>query len=111
MQAHTLYLCVAIIAETIATTLLKSSNGFTKLWPSIGALVGFAITLYLLALTLRYMPVGVVYAIWSGAGIVLITIAGIIFFKQHLDFAGYLGIALIVTGVVVLQAFSKISLH
>jgi len=107
MPIHIIYLIVAIIAEAIATTLLKASDGFTKLLPSVGAAVGFALTLYLLSLTLRVMPVGIVYAIWSGFGIVLVTIAGFLFFKQQLDLAAYIGIALIISGVVVLQAFSN----
>lgn len=106
MPTHILYLIIAIILEAVATTLLKASDGFTKLVPSIGAALGFALTLYLLALTLRVMPVGVVYAIWSGCGIVLVTISGYFFFNQHLDLAAYLGIALIVVGVVILQVFS-----
>jgi small multidrug resistance pump len=107
MPTHIVYLLFAIVAEAIATTLLKASDGFTKLAPSLGAAIGFAITLYLLALTLRVMPVGIVYAIWSGCGIVLVTIAGYFFFQQHLDLAAYIGIALIIAGVVVLQVFSE----
>jgi len=107
MPLHIIYLIIAIIAEAVATTLLKASDGFTKFWPSVGAALGFALTLYLLSLTLRVMPVGIVYAIWSGFGIVLVTIAGYLFFKQQLDVAAYIGIALIISGVVVLQAFSN----
>ena len=103
-----LFLTLAIGAEVVATTALKSSDGFTRLWPSALATVGYAIAFYFLALTLRTIPVGVAYAIWSGAGIVAITLIGYIRFRQHLDPASLIGIALIVAGVIILQVFSNI---
>ncbi|SFR54089.1 multidrug efflux SMR transporter [Thiomicrospira sp. ALE5] len=101
-------LSLAIIAEVIGTSALKLSDGFTKLWPSLVVLVGYGLAFYLLSLTLKQIPVGVAYAIWAGAGIALITLIGWVVFKQTLDLAAVLGIALIVSGVVVLQVFSKV---
>lgn len=98
---------VAIVAEVIATSALKSSDGFSRLLPSILVVVGYGLSFYFLSLTLRVMPVGVVYAIWSGVGIVLITIVGWTFFKQKLDPAVLVGMALIIAGVAVINLFSK----
>ncbi|WP_044413170.1 DMT family transporter [Thiomicrospira microaerophila] len=104
-----LLLTLAILAEVIGTTALKLSDGFTKLGPSLVVLIGYGLAFYLLSLTLKQIPVGVAYAIWAGVGIVLITLIGWLAFKQTLDWAAVLGIALIITGVVVLQAFSKVT--
>ena len=106
-----LFLCVAIIAEVAATSALKAAEGFTRLAPSLIVIVGYAIAFYFLSLTLRSIPVGVVYAIWSGVGIVLITLVGWVLFRQALDIPALLGIGLIVAGVIVLQAFSKSAIH
>lgn len=106
-----LLLSLAILAEVIGTSALKLSDGFTKLWPSLVVLVGYGLAFYLLSLTLKQIPVGVAYAIWAGAGIALITLIGWIVFKQTLDLAAVLGIALIISGVVVLQVFSKVGGH
>jgi small multidrug resistance pump len=97
----------AIVGEVVGTTSLKLSNGFTRFWPSVFVIVGYALSFYLFALTLKVIPVGIGYAIWSGIGIVLISIIGHYFFKQHLDLAAYLGITLILAGVLVIQLFSK----
>lgn len=110
MNAY-LSLAIAIIAEVIATSALKMSDGFSKLVPSIVVVVGYGIAFYFLSLTLRSIPVGVAYALWSGVGIALITLIGWVFFKQTLDFAAIIGILLIVGGVVVLNFFSKASPH
>jgi small multidrug resistance pump len=107
MPVQYIYLIVAIICETVGTMFLKASDGFSKPLPAIGALLGFAIALILLSKTLQFIPVGIVYALWSGIGIVLVTILGVIIFKQHLDTASYLGIGLILAGVIVLQVFSS----
>jgi len=107
MPIQFVYLIVAVIFETFGTACLKASNEFTKLWPSLGVIIGFAGAFYFLALTLRYMPIGVVYAIWSGLGIVLITLIGLFFFKQSLDAAAYIGLGLIILGVVVINMFSN----
>lgn len=101
-----LYLTLAIVAEIIATTALKTSDGFTRIWPSITSAGGYLIAFYFLALTLRSIPVGVAYAVWSGVGIVAISIIGYIRFGQTLNVAGVAGISLIVAGVLVLNLFS-----
>jgi len=106
-----LYLSTAIIAEVIGTSALKASDGFTRLWPSLLVIAGYTIAFFFLSLTLRTIPVGIVYAIWSGVGVALITLIGWVLFNQKLDAAGVLGILLIVAGVVVLNVFSKISVH
>lgn len=91
--------------------MLKASNQFTKLVPSVIAIIAYIGTFYLLSLTLRTIPVGIAYGIWGGAGIVLITIIGIFVFKQVPDVPAILGITLIVAGVVVINFFSKMSVH
>lgn len=101
------YLGVAIVAEIIATSALKGSQGFTRLAPSILTVAGYAVSFYFLSLTLRYIPVGVAYAVWSGVGIVLISLVGAWVFDQHLDLPAILGIALIIAGVLVMNVFSK----
>lgn len=107
MPIHYFYLIVAVIFETFGTACLKASNEFTRLWPSLGVLFGFAGAFYFMALTLRYMPIGVVYAIWSGLGIILITLIGLFFFKQSLDLAAYIGMGFIIIGVIVINVFSS----
>lgn len=102
-----LYLAAAIVAEVIATSALKASEGFSNTLPSIVVVVGYGVAFWFLSLTLKSIPVGVAYAIWSGAGIVLITAVGWIAFKQQLDLPALLGMALIVAGVLVMQLFSK----
>ena len=111
MPTHYIYLIIAVLCETIGTACIKASDEFTKLWPSIGVLIGFGLAFYFLSLTLRVMPIGIVYALWSGLGIVLITIIGIIFFKQSLDLAAYIGIGLIMLGIIVINLFSGSSSH
>ena len=102
-----LWLAVAILAEVTATSALKSSDDFRRPGPSVVVVGGYALSLYLLSLTLDVLPVGVVYAIWSGVGVALVTLAGRVFFKQKLDRAAIIGIGMIVGGVVVLQLFSN----
>lgn len=106
-----IYLFVAIIAEVIATSALKSSNGFSKLWPSLVVIAGYGTSFFFLSLTLRHIPVGVAYAIWSGVGVVLISTVGWLLFNQKLDAPAILGMGLIVSGVVVLNMFSKVASH
>jgi multidrug transporter EmrE-like cation transporter len=105
-----LLLGIAIVAETIATSALKSSEGFSKLGPSALVLAGYGVAFYFLSLTLRSMPIGIAYAVWSGVGIVLITVVGWAVFGQKLDPPALLGMGLIVAGVVVMNVFSKASL-
>lgn len=106
-----LYLAAAIAAETLATSLLKSSEGFTRLGPSLIVVAGYGCTFFFLSLTLRTIPVGVAYAIWSGVGIILVTLVAWLIFGQKIDLPGLIGIGLIVAGVVVLKLFSKTSGH
>ncbi|SCY79453.1 small multidrug resistance pump [Nitrosospira sp. Nl5] len=106
-----LFLSVAIISEVVATSALKASDGFTQLWPSLVVIAGYIMAFFFLSLTLRTMPVGVAYAIWSGVGIVLVTLIAWYIFGQSLDIPAVIGLTLIVTGVVVLQVFSKSSTH
>ena len=106
-----LYLAGAIIAEVIGTTALKASDGFTKFWPSVVVVVGYAIAFYLLSLVLKSIPTGVAYAIWSGVGVVLIALAAWLLQGQKLDAAAIIGMALIVAGVVVMNLFSKTAAH
>ena len=101
------FLFAAIVAEVIATTALASSDGLTKLVPSIISVVCFVAAFWLLAWPLRTMPTGIVYAIWSGLGIVLITLVAWIWAKQLLDTAALVGMGLILAGVVVMNLFSK----
>jgi small multidrug resistance pump len=105
------YLILAVVAEVIATTALKSSAGFTRLAPSAVVVVGYGLAFYLLSLVLRTLPVGVAYAIWAGLGIVLVTLMGVLVFGERPDMPAVLGISLIVAGVVLLQVFSKMSVH
>ncbi len=106
-----IYLAVAIVSEVIATSALKPSEGFSRLWPSLIVVAGYASAFYFLSLTLKTIPIGVVYAIWSGAGIALITLVGWLYFRQSLDVPAIIGLLLIVAGVVVLQLFSKTISH
>lgn len=102
-----LLLFVAIVAEVIATSMLKATEGFTRLWPSVTVVVCYEIAFLLLALTLKTMPVGIVYAVWSGAGVALVTLIAWVFLGQVLNAAGLAGVALIIAGVVVINVFSK----
>ncbi len=108
---HWLILSIAIISEVIATSALKASDGFTRLLPSVIVVVGYGIAFYCLALVLRTLPVGVVYAIWSGVGVALIALVGWLLYGQTLDLPAIVGIGLIVAGVAVLNVFSKTVAH
>ena len=101
------YLFIAIVAEVIATSCLKASESFTRLWPAVATVVGYGIAFYFLTLVLRTMPTGIAYAIWSGVGIVLISVVGWVVFKQKLDLPAILGLGLIIAGVLVVNLFSK----
>ena len=102
-----MYLLIAISAEVAATSALKRSEGFTRFWPSVLLLTGYGVAFYFLSLTLRTVPVGVAYAIWSGMGIVLISIIAWILYDQTLDVPAIVGIGLILAGVIVMNLFSK----
>ena len=101
------YLLIAIVCEVVATSALKATEGFTKLGPSMIVVAGYSICFYFLSLVQKYIPVGVSYAIWSGVGIILISIAGFILYNQKLDFPAIVGIAFIIIGVIILQVFSS----
>ena len=106
-----IYLTFAILSEVIATASLKSTEGFTKLWPSLVVLVGYSAAFYFLSLTLEDIPIGVAYAVWSGVGVATITIVSVVFMDQKIDLAGVLGIGLIVIGVIVLRLYSGSSVE
>lgn len=106
-----IYLAIAIVAEVIATNALKASDGFTNFVPSVIVVIGYVAAFYLLSLVLKSIPVGIAYAIWAGMGIVLITIIAAIIFKQIPDIPAIIGMVLIVSGVVVINIFSKTVSH
>lgn len=108
---HWIYLIVAIAAETVGTTALKMSEGFTRLTPSFVTVAAYAVSFYMLAQVLKSIPVGLAYAIWSGLGIVLIALIGWLVFNQRLDLPAIIGIALIFTGILVMQLFSNTTGH
>ena len=104
---HWLFLGIAIVAEVTATSALKASEGFSRLWPSVVVVLGYGVAFYFLSLTLRTVPVGVAYAIWSGLGVVLVALLSWWLFGQKLDLAALLGMGLIVAGVLVMNLFSS----
>jgi len=106
-----LLLAIAIVAEVVGTSALKASEGFTRLGPSVVVVLGYAVAFYCLSLVLRSIPVGVAYAIWSGLGIVLITLVAWVIYDQTIDLAAVLGMGLIIAGVLVLNLFSKAAAH
>lgn len=105
------FLFLAIVSEVIATSVLKSTQEFTRLLPSLIVVAGYVSAFYFLSLTLRTIPVGIAYAIWSGVGVALITLAGWLIYGQTLDVPAFVGIVLIVSGVVVLNLFSRTLPH
>lgn len=104
-------LLLAIVAEVVATSALKASDGFTRLWPAVIVVVGYSVSFYCLSLVLKTIPVGITYAVWSGLGIVLITLAAWWLYGQTIDTAGLVGMGLILAGVVVLNVFSTSGGH
>ncbi len=102
-----IYLAIAIVSEVIATSTLKTTEGFTRWIPSLLVVIGYASSFYFLSLTLRTLPLGVAYAIWSGIGIALLALIGWIIYHQSLNGAAIIGITLIIAGVIVLMLFSK----
>jgi small multidrug resistance pump len=105
------FLAIAIVAEVIATSALKASQGFSQLMPSILVVVGYGVAFFFLSLTLRTIPVGIAYAIWSGAGIVLVSLIGFALYGQKLDVWAIVGIGLIIAGVMVINLLSKSTAH
>lgn len=106
-----IYLTMAIVAEVIATTMLKASEGFTRLWPSLVVVVGYGVAFWGLSMVVKTMPLGIVYAIWSGMGIVLVSIAAVFVYQQKLDLPAVLGMGLIIAGVLVINLLSKVAAH
>jgi small multidrug resistance pump len=104
---HHVHLVLAIVFEVIGTSLLKQADGFSRLWPTIGTVASYAATFYFLGLALKVIPMGIAYAVWSGLGIVLIAIIGLVMFGQKLDFWAILGLGLILAGVVVINVLSR----
>lgn len=105
------YLFISIVTETIATLALKSTHAFTVLIPSIIVILGYGIAFFCLSLTLKDIPIGLVYATWSGLGIILISLGGYLFHNQSLDFYALLGILFIIIGVLCINLLSKSSVH
>lgn len=108
---HWLILGTAVLFETIGTTALQASQQFTRPWPSVLVVCAYAISFYLLAMTLRFMPVGVVYAMWSGLGICLIAAIAWVVFDQRLDLPALIGLGLIIAGIAVINLFSRTAFH
>jgi small multidrug resistance pump len=106
-----IFLALAIVSEVVARSALKASDGFSRLGPSLVVVVGYAAAFYFLSLTLRTIPVGVAYAVWSGVGVALIALIGWLVFGQALDGPAIMGVLLIVAGVVVLNVFSRMNTH
>ena len=106
-----LILALAILAETLGTSALQASQQFTRFWPSVIVVIAYAISFYLLSMTLRVLPVGLVYALWSGLGIVLIALIGFAVFGQRLDLPAILGMGLIIAGILVIHLFSQSAAH
>ncbi len=108
---HYVYLAIAIVSEVAGTMSLKSSEGFTRLLPSLVVVAGYGSAFYFLSLSLQQLSIGTAYAIWAGVGIVLIAVLGFVIHGERLDFAAIVGMTLIVTGVVVINALSETQLH
>jgi len=106
-----IYLAIAIIAEVASTSALKASDEFTKLIPSLMVIVGYGASFYLLTLVLRTIPVAITYAVWSGAGIILVAIIGVILYKQIPDIPAVIGMGLIVAGISIINVYSKTITH
>ncbi|HMT93161.1 multidrug efflux SMR transporter [uncultured Thiothrix sp.] len=105
------YLAIAIISEVIATSALRNSAEFTKLWPTLIMIAAYGSAFYFMTLALRTIPLGITYAIWSGLGIVLISLVGVVFYHERLDWPAALGMGLIIAGVLVINLFSKMVVH
>jgi small multidrug resistance pump len=106
-MSHWLALAIAIIAEVIGTTALKASNEFSRLLPSLIVVVGYGTAFYFMSISMRVLPVGIMYAIWSGMGIVLISVLGWLVYRQTLDTPAMIGLVFIIAGVIIINVFSK----
>jgi small multidrug resistance pump len=110
MKTH-LILLLAILAEVIATSALKASENFTRPLPSLLVVAGYGTAFFLLSITLKTLPIGVAYAIWSGVGTALVAVVGWLYYKQSLDLPAILGLTLIIAGTLILNLFSNVSAH
>ena len=108
---HWLALAIAIVAEVIGTTALKASSEFTRLVPSLIVMAGYGTAFYFMSISMRVLPVGIMYAIWSGMGIVLVSIIGWVVYSQALDVPAMIGMGLIIAGAIVINVFSKSVVH
>ena len=108
LSSDWIYLSGAIFCEVIATSALKASNGFTVLIPSIFVIVGYIFTYYFLSMALRTIPIGIAYAVWSGVGLVFVSLIAYFYYKQELDLTAYIGMMLIATGVFILNVYSNV---
>ena len=108
---HWVYLITAIVSEVVATSALKASTGFTKPLPSVVVVIGYLVSFYFLSLTLKTIPVGIAYAIWSGVGVVLISVVAWLLYGERLDLPALIGMGLIISGVMVINLFSNTAGH
>ena len=106
-----IYLTLAIVSEVIATSWLKIVDGFTNWAPSLVVIIGYVFSFYFLSISLKSIPLGVAYAIWSGVGIALVSLIGCIFYHQSLNLSGFIGITFIISGVLILILYSKAVTH
>jgi small multidrug resistance pump len=105
MQKYHLYLIIEVVLEYFGTTAMKSSQQFTKLWPSVFTVIGLGGVIYMMTLTLKYMPLGIVYGFWSGLGIIFITAISVFYYKQPIDLWAIFGLVLIIIGIIIIQLF------
>lgn len=108
---HYVYLVISVISEAVGYSALNASQQFSKLWPCLLVIAGFAGSFYFLTLVLKTLPMGITYALASALGIIVVALAGILFFGQTLDLAAVIGLGFIVTGMVIINAFSNMALH
>ena len=106
-----LFLVAAVLSETIGTSALQASNQFTKFWPSVIVVISYALAFYFLSITLKYITVGIAYALWVGLRIIFITIVGLVVFGRKLDSAAIIGLTMIILGIAVIHLFSTTSSH
>ena len=108
---HYLYLFLAVVGEVVGTSTLKATEGFTRLWPTLIVVVAYGVAFYFLSLSVQRFPIGVLYAVWSGLGVVLIAIAGYLIYGDRLDLPAILGLTMIIAGVATIQIFSDTVRH
>ncbi|WP_299657812.1 SMR family transporter [uncultured Tateyamaria sp.] len=111
MPLHYIYLIVAVAAETVGTTALQASDQFSRFWPTVVVVIAYGFAFFFLGIALKYIPVGIAYAMWSGLGIILIALIGFAVFGQRLDLPAVLGLGMIIAGILVIQLFSKTATH